>query len=225
MMSRYKTAKKGALDLYLRAYLIKPKKKYIFKVVSDPVSITGVFRLRHDVYCLRDKLLDARDYPEGIERDEFDEKAIHIAAYNRKGEIVGAVRLIKNSELGFPTEKEFHLEKRMSKVPHDKMAEISRFLTDSKERGNMLMLELSKALYLYSRDHGIEHWIGCAESWFINKLNFFFGPIDMMGEPQFSFNAMNYPFTLSVAATEKNVQEKSKAMFKYFSTKTKNFKF
>jgi len=208
--------------LYLRYYLNRPFKKYSIEVVNDPDTLHKIFNLRYEIYCLRDKLLKPDNYPDGIEKDEYDDSSVHFAIFDHKRNVVGTVRLIKYTSKLFPTESEFELQSKLSKIPHEKMVEISRFLLIPEFRKTMLMIDLCKSIYLYSKKNEIDYWLGCAENWFIDALNKLFGPLDIIGDPHVCFNAMNYPFTLLVAVAEKNVKMRNKVLFWYFTHQTSN---
>src|SRR5438105_13498660 len=54
-----------------------------------------VFRLRHDVYCVENHFLDPLRYPDGLERDEFDDRALHwLLIQKSSGDAVGTIRLL-----------------------------------------------------------------------------------------------------------------------------------
>ena len=225
-MKKILSYKNKIFSLYLLAQLFAPiKNKYTIKISNDQKTLNEVFKLRYKIYCLVDKLLNAEDYPSGIEKDEFDDFSINFAAFDSENKAIGTLRLIKDSKLGFPTEKEFDLFNNLKNIPHDEMVEISRFLIDKNYRKGLLMLDLAKAIYLYSRDNNVNYWLGCAEEWFIKKINFLWGPIEIIGKPKFCFNAMNYPFILKLKDAEKNVKNKSNILLYYFNKKTKNFLF
>jgi N-acyl amino acid synthase of PEP-CTERM/exosortase system len=53
------------------------------------------FRLRYQVYCLEKGFEDASRFPDGLERDRFDARAVQMLVRHRhSGTAVGAVRLI-----------------------------------------------------------------------------------------------------------------------------------
>lgn len=54
-----------------------------------------VFALRYEVYCLENRFLDAEKYPDGLEMDRFDERALHFLLIHREsGADIGTARLI-----------------------------------------------------------------------------------------------------------------------------------
>jgi N-acyl amino acid synthase of PEP-CTERM/exosortase system len=53
------------------------------------------YRLRYEVYCVEHSFLNAADYPDGLERDEFDSHSLHaLLRHKPTNDFVGTVRLI-----------------------------------------------------------------------------------------------------------------------------------
>lgn len=67
---------------------------FSFVAGTDTHNEELVFGLRYQVYCLERGFLPADDYPDGLERDEYDEFSTHIAAVNHSGLVVGSLRIV-----------------------------------------------------------------------------------------------------------------------------------
>lgn len=95
------------------------------------------YRLRYKIYCEEKNFLDPKDYPDGIESDVFDNHSMHFAALTREGEVIGTMRVILHSDLGFPIEEHCTvLSDDWNNVPKDKCVEVSRFaVCKSYQRG------------------------------------------------------------------------------------------
>lgn len=92
-----------------------------------------IFSLRYQVYVNEWKFENAVDHPEGLENDEYDECSVHYyARCKSEGKVIGAARIILNSELGFPISKHFELNFQSKGIENNRIAEISR-LAVSKE--------------------------------------------------------------------------------------------
>jgi len=116
-----------------------------FRKIDSPELLEDVFRLRYQVYCKERQFLSESDYPQGAEKDAFDDFAIHFGAFDGTGKLVGAVRLILSE---CPV---FQIEQRVPSVAsalgeslplRGECAEISR-LTISKEFRRSLSSGLS----------------------------------------------------------------------------------
>jgi N-acyl-L-homoserine lactone synthetase len=58
--------------------------------------------LRYQVYCLDRAFLDPQDYPEGLEADEFDARALHFCVRDPMQRLAGTVRLIVGGRFELP---------------------------------------------------------------------------------------------------------------------------
>lgn len=89
-----------------------------------------VFALRYQVYCLEKSFLSADDYPNGLERDEYDDYSTYITATDQSNIVVGSIRIVMPPEgMLFPFQKHCtHLFKEKPlPSPHD-CVELSRFV-------------------------------------------------------------------------------------------------
>jgi N-acyl amino acid synthase of PEP-CTERM/exosortase system len=110
-------------------------KHFVFKSISrDDPLITEVYRLRYKVYCEEWGFEKPEDHhPGGLEYDEYDSHSVHVVALLKESlEIIGTIRIILDSELGFPIEKHCSFDADLSYIDRTRVAEISR-LAVSKE--------------------------------------------------------------------------------------------
>jgi N-acyl amino acid synthase of PEP-CTERM/exosortase system len=97
------------------------------KVPQDDPLLTEVFKLRYKVYAEEWGFEKKEDHPGEIEKDEFDDHSAHFVVM-RKGEerIIGTIRMITNSEKGFPIEKHCRIDADLSAYDKNRFGEISR---------------------------------------------------------------------------------------------------
>jgi N-acyl amino acid synthase of PEP-CTERM/exosortase system len=96
-------------------------------VDDDKVLLKETYRLRYKVYCHEAEFLDDSLYPEEIESDVYDDHSIHFAALDQEKNIVGTLRLILHSNLGFPLEVHCpNYDKSQVAVLPSQLGEISR---------------------------------------------------------------------------------------------------
>ena len=99
---------------------------------NDP-RIADVFKLRYKVYVEEWGFERPEDHPLGIESDDYDDQAIHVAAIRRQNaSLIGSARLIMPSGMGFPIEEHMRIERSIPGYVRDTTCEISR-LAVSKE--------------------------------------------------------------------------------------------
>ncbi|MFL6658906.1 MAG: PEP-CTERM/exosortase system-associated acyltransferase [Massilia sp.] len=101
-----------------------------------------IYRLRYEVYCLECEFLEATDFQEGLETDDFDDCSIHFAAYTLDRNIVGTVRLVQPPEgQPYPFEGHCKVFDDFTLPPHANAAEISRLVvrkTFRRRRGDSM---------------------------------------------------------------------------------------
>ncbi|MGF1630355.1 MAG: PEP-CTERM/exosortase system-associated acyltransferase [Kiloniellaceae bacterium] len=152
-----------------------------------------VFRLRYQVYCVENPFEDPTGNPDGLERDAFDERAVHcLLRHKRSRAWAGAVRLILPNS-GDPSHS-FALQDVCNdpivsdpeRFPVLRMAEVSRFCiskdfrrrqgdwlypqsNEPEDRENELRvipnmtLGLIEGLVQMSLDNGILYWCAVME--------------------------------------------------------------
>lgn len=73
-----------------------------FSVINDDERLNESFKLRYEVYCNERQFLRCEDYPTKLEIDPFDAHSIHVGGHNQDGVMIGTVRLVLSSPIGFP---------------------------------------------------------------------------------------------------------------------------
>ena len=93
---------------------------------NEPL-INEVYRLRYKVYCEEWGFEKPEDHPGGLEMDQFDAHSVHIGAVLKEtGLLIGTIRIIMNSNMGFPIENHCRIEKDLSWLDKARIGEISR---------------------------------------------------------------------------------------------------
>ena len=79
--------------------------------------LRDVYSLRYQVYINEWEFENPDDHPVGLEYDDYDAHSVHFYARSRlQNKVIGTVRTILHSDLGFPIERYF----RLSELPRDK---------------------------------------------------------------------------------------------------------
>ncbi len=95
--------------------------------------LEDTYSLRYQVYIREWEFEKIDDHPVGLEYDDYDAYSVHFyARCKTESKVVGTVRTILHSELGFPIEKNFRLNEQLHGVDRSGIGEISR-LAVSKE--------------------------------------------------------------------------------------------
>lgn len=142
---------------------------------DDPALLEQSYRLRYQVYCVEREYLNADDYPDQRETDEFDGDSVHVGAVDSCGELVGTARLIKPNPRGFPMFRHcaFFPEMRTLSQPGTVPVEvsrvsISRHLARPRERRRRAepFLTLVKSIMQGAKRAGATHLIGATDAAF-----------------------------------------------------------
>lgn len=89
--------------------------------------LNDIYRLRYQVYVNEWGFERPQDHPEGLEFDEFDDHSVHIyARSDAVDQVIGSVRMVLDSPLGFPLERHFDISDLPGGNDRKAIAEISR---------------------------------------------------------------------------------------------------
>ena len=90
--------------------------------------LQDIYRLRYQVYCLECAFLPPDAGP-GLETDDYDDCAIHVAAYTLEQALAGTVRLVQPREgQPYPFESHCQLFGHVAPPPRAQAAEVSRLV-------------------------------------------------------------------------------------------------
>jgi N-acyl amino acid synthase of PEP-CTERM/exosortase system len=109
--------------------------EYFEIVIADtPKLIKEVFSLRYQMWCIKEQFFSASRYPDGLEKDEYDNHSIHLLLYHKSSNtFIGTARLIlSDSSWGhekFPVElhTQFYPNYTNMNMNRQYSIEISRF--------------------------------------------------------------------------------------------------
>ena len=96
----------------------------------DSNQLRELFALRYQVYCVERGFLSQENYPNGEESDPYDATAVHFAAVDRSGKLLGSVRLVRHTPgIGFPYQNYCRdTSPGARELPVDDAMEISRLV-------------------------------------------------------------------------------------------------
>ncbi|MDO8178451.1 MAG: PEP-CTERM/exosortase system-associated acyltransferase [Undibacterium sp.] len=209
--------------------------------VTKKSEIQRLFALRYQVYCQERMFLDPRDYPNGLETDEYDATAIHLGAYGPDDHLIGSLRMVRSTEMRFPIFD--HCE--VTDLPKDasslEFIEISRLLISKRKRAAIrspdaktplhpetlrkdfadfgisdLLGELIRVLLVHSKQRGIKYWFAAMEPSLIRLLqlnHFNFHPIGPMAD----YYGQVMPCIASMIEIEKQMMTNNKDFYIQFA--------
>lgn len=161
------------------------------------------YQLRFRVMCKELGWLPVDSYPEGEEKDEYDEEQSMIfVAVDDENNIIGTSRLIFEGNIKLPIEKNFKLypwnfiETLSGRIV--KSAEISRFIVPYHPtiKNHVITLMLCKAMFKMSIANRLSHILISADHRFYRLIKILGFNFIEIGEPGFYMGSKTVPAIL-----------------------------
>ena len=189
-------------------------------------ALTGMQRLRYDVFCTELGFLDPKSYADGRERDRFDPFSVQVGATDARGDLVGTLRLVLDSPLGFPFESHAHgLFPEFATMPRERTAEISRLIVARDYRAlsptsvrllHPVLMLLFRSMYQSSLTLGLEYWLAAMDRTLHRTLRhllgFSFQPIG----PPMEYHGEVLPYAVSIRYVETTLARTRPDQFLFF---------
>jgi N-acyl-L-homoserine lactone synthetase len=189
---------------------VRPLMQFQPRVLDgDPRLLDECYRLRYRVYCEEKRFLDASDYPDGREIDEFDAVAIHVGAVDADGEVAGVARVVAPNPLGYP------LSRHCSFFPHVRLdepgmrtVECSRIMISrhyAQRRRTEPFLTIVKGVMQQAKRTGATHLIGATEPGFFRLIVLHGMPWRVAGPAVDYFGAAVLPCIMSLTELDEAI--------------------
>ena len=189
-------------------------------------TLAGIQRLRYRVYCDELGFLDASHCPEGYERDAYDPFSVQIAARESSGTLVGTLRLVLDSPLGFPIEAHAaDLSADFRALPRAKIAEISRLVVDKGHRGmksgsvrhlQPVLMVLFRTMYGISVELGLDYWLAAMEPSLHRALRHLVGFNFSEIGPPIEYHGEVVPYGVSIRYVEETLARRRPDNYYFF---------
>ena len=176
-------------------------KDYYFKVVNSEFELNKCYRLRYNTYCKEKRWLPSVEYPDGMEKDIYDEKAVHVMAMDPDFNVVGYIRIIRESDFS-SLPYTHHPSLAESKLNYPNLAELSRFIIKPDRKGLLIARNLLKVVWQTSvSSMGLDNWIIICEPSLIRlivKFKYYFKPV---ANPAMYYGGFTQPAVLNAEET------------------------
>lgn len=191
-----------------------------YRVVRTLAEKDAIHKLRYQVYCVKTQYLDARDYPDERERDEYDPYCTHIIVpiVNDDGveEIGGYVRLIHYNRRGFPAEQ---LSPTICTPVKEDTVESSRFIVSPSVTGQKLMGEimitLLGALYTECKKSGHRYVYSVVEQSLADFFLFLKLTFRVTGRPSHHMGGKVYPILMDLEEIEETLSKTNSRLSRF----------
>lgn len=161
----------------------KPSSALVTLRIAEPADVEALERCRFDVYA-EQGFIDARDFPEGRERDGFDDHAVSaIATAGPDDEVVGTARLIVAADGPLPIEAAPHAVDVGRPGP---AAEISRLCVRRAYRHGRAGIGLCRVLFQVAEQRGVEVVYAILDERLLAGLRWIGLPFRAIGPPRAS---------------------------------------
>ncbi len=168
------------------------------------------FALRYKVYCEERKFLSANSFPEKLEYDCYDAHSKHFGLLCKKGELLGSVRLVHDSGVGFPMEK--HWDDLIPCHLRSSMAEISRLVICKQGSGKNkrsfstlpMTLQLYLEIYKSIKENNMTHVLAAMEPSLVRLLRRFGFQFQEVGE-EIDYYGLVKPYILTLQDFEQAI--------------------
>ncbi|MFZ6813604.1 PEP-CTERM/exosortase system-associated acyltransferase [Undibacterium sp. Rencai35W] len=214
---------------------------FYVKRVKKQDELQKIFALRYQVYCLEKMFLDAKDYPEGVESDDYDESAIHLGAFASGDNIVGSLRLVRSTTMHFPIFDHCKVSQLPKGANSLEFAEISRLIISKKKRAMIrppkqtippsigavrsdftdfgisdLLMELFRVMFTYSKQRGIKYWLAAMEPSLMRLLQYHHFNFRQVG-PATDYYGQVIPCIASLEEIEEQFSQQNREFFLEFA--------
>lgn len=215
--------------------------------LSDTKLMQNIYRLRLQVYGHECGFINPADYPDGMERDDYEDQAVHFAITSQNGDMIGAMRLILPGKRPLPIEEhcpDVNLASALG--PDSCCAEISRLVISKRirrrrndglyyepqvqdqqgidaegkafrRRSRPMAFGLYREMYLESKRLGITHWCSLMEKSLWMLLRVHGFFFEPVGEEVDLFGPVR-PYVSNIAAVEKEVADRFPQFYQWFTS-------
>jgi len=219
--------------------------QFKFKKVTGEDELKEIFKLRYKVYCEEWGFENPSEHPERLEFDEFDKHSIHFAAIEEDAnQLIGTVRIILNSEKGFPIERHCKIDTDLTHIKRDKIGEISRLAISKvyrrrledhftyeaisktyqdlhkvpyeRRRRQEIVIGLYKCIYVESKRIGLTHWYAIMGQGLFLLLQRMGIAFKSIG-PEINYHGVRKPYVGHVEEMEKTLSKENPELFKEFA--------
>jgi ubiquinone/menaquinone biosynthesis C-methylase UbiE/N-acyl-L-homoserine lactone synthetase len=171
----------------LLATAVKPKhcfqtNGYRFLSAESREDLEKVWRLRYQVYCI--ELGFEPKNQSGLEKDVYDQYAMHFLAMDENNNVVGTLRFVQENPEGYPLDPYFPLAEYVRDHNIPKAVEAGRFVIDkgiSPEARGTVAFGLFKCAYDWCSETGVTDVFSVTQSKIAQKYSL--TGLEQIGEP------------------------------------------
>ena len=170
------------------------------------------------------------DFAGNLLTDEYDSKSSFITIHSGD-EIIGGMRMVRNSEIGFPHEKETGVQlwnlgetvdsgtrKKMLKINKNNLREITRFI-GKRTNKYVLTFDLAKGWYWYCFYNAVEACFMAVDMRLFLLCEKLFIPLRPVGIPKYCEGSWVIPSVLILEDMMTSLKDNNKELWQYILDK------
>jgi len=123
----------------------EPIEMITFNVIDSKKDIEDILKLRYRVFVSEYGYFSKNDTEKMIDEYDFNEDTIHIGAFDKNAELIGATRIVINNNLGIPSKQYFDFTKASFSKEYgfqdfktDKLVDINRLVISKKSHKKLI---------------------------------------------------------------------------------------
>lgn len=206
-----------SLKLIAKLYWKRTPRRFIIREAEDKASLSRIFRLRYNVYCLEKGYLKKEGYPNKLEQDKFDLFSKHfvILDKNVNNDLIGTVRVIFPSELDLPIINNFVFFDDYKFLIKEKCVELSRLIVKKEYRFKYLHLDLLRLVYKLVKRSNFRYVYAVMDDGLYLPMKKMGVNFVQIGKKQV-YQGNTRPYVLDVDEMEKSLLYSNALLYKYF---------
>lgn len=187
---------------------------FYFKPAETRKELERCYQIRYKVYCEEKRWLKPENYPDKLETDEYDEKALHYIAMDEDFNIVGLMRILRVQDYN-KLPYTCHPALKNGHVITENHAELSRFIVIASKNRNHVISGLFRMIYQSSKILELEKWVILVEPSLRRYFTRFYYFCDPLTTPAMYFGAFTMPAVCDIRKHERIWQTRYPANYEF----------
>lgn len=219
----YKIKKYSLLTFIL---YLDPRTRWLqVRPPKNDEELKKMFQLRYKVYCEEYNFLNKSDYPDGLEKDEYDVRSDYLIAVDRYDNMIGCVRVVKPSGEPLPTHTSFDIKAELHLHHLQKTVEVSRLIVEKKYRSTKVGIALYRGIYRYCTENDYQYIVEAMENELARWINYLFLRFIPISDPILYYSTWNRAYIADVNDVSNAVKKDDYPLYKYLNWKLPKNKF
>jgi N-acyl-L-homoserine lactone synthetase len=175
-----------------------------FESASDEGEREAAFRLRYRAVVERN-MTAAEQFPEGLEQDEFDSRAIHIVGWDGERPVATCRLVLPEDGQRLPLEQDFCIEL----AAREQTVELGRMVIEREHRGagHRMLIGLASRAWLCMRERGLTDVVAATPARLAQLFGTLGFAVTVLGPPRIHWGEERIPFHCDGLATLSRIQQ------------------